>query len=259
MDLTLLRSELVKEDLLKKIIYFDELESTNEYAKKNENGDDVLVITPTQTKGTGRFGKTWQSTPHKDLTFSLVKKIKMGIDDLHTVNFYSSYILCYSLKKIYNECAVNFSLKWPNDILANKKKAAGFLLDVKDLKKDEKKFIIGVGININETEFCGDLSGKATSLRLETGSEMRIEEILIAYIKNFYINIFLINTKAELMKKWKSNTDIIGKKISYRQRNDEIEKTAKIIDIDLDGGLRIKTNSDKTLKFYSGEINILYE
>lgn len=259
MNIELLNSELVKINYLNEIIYFEELDSTNGYAKKNNLSSDTLLITSNQTSGIGRFNRQWKTTPSKDLTFSLIKTIDIRIDEVHLVNFYSSYILLISLKEYLSAYNIqDISLKWPNDLIFNGRKIAGILLDVKDLKNDLKKFIIGIGINVNSIEFSEDLKIKATSIINEIKSELSIEMILILFIKNFFEKIFLIQSKEELMKNWLMNTQIIGKKINFRKIEDDKEQPATVLDIDLDGGLKVKFDDDRVKKFYSGEISLLY-
>ncbi|MDQ3021913.1 MAG: biotin--[acetyl-CoA-carboxylase] ligase [Bacteroidota bacterium] len=259
MDLNLLNKELLKENLLSKIIYFDKLESTNKYAKENNLDDNTLVITSHQTGGIGRFGRPWESLPGKNLTFSIVKRFDIGIDEIHLVNFYSSYILYETIKCfIPDNQRKSVTLKWPNDILFNEKKLAGFLLDVKDLKKDFKKFIIGTGLNINQKIFTPELNLKATSLLLEIKSEIRPEEFLIAFINFFFEKLSLIKNKEDLMRKWNSNSKIEGKKIIFKMLQDSHEQSATVLGIDNDGGLKLMFNDGIKSKFYSGEISLIY-
>ncbi len=260
MNLNLLNEELVRENMLSEIIYFDETDSTNNYSKKSNLGNNTLVLTSSQPGGTGRFGRPWYSSPGKNLTFSLIKFFNLQIDEIHLVNFYSSYILCMTLKEFIKknkDCEV--TLKWPNDILLNRKKLAGFLLDVKDLKNDSKKFIIGAGININQENFPDDIKSKATSLLLEIKTEIRKEELLIAFIKNFYGKLYLIENKNELMRQWNNNSKIEGKKINFKKSDDDKERAATVIGIDNDGGLNVKFDDGKKSRFYSGEISIVYD
>ncbi|MBK8550295.1 MAG: biotin--[acetyl-CoA-carboxylase] ligase [Ignavibacteria bacterium] len=259
MNIALLNTELVKDKYLNEIIYFEELDSTNSYAKKNNLGSDTLLITSNQLRGTGRFNRQWKTTPSKDLTFSLIKNIDIRIDEVHLVNFYSSYILLISLKEYLSSFNIqDISLKWPNDIIFNGRKIAGILLDVKDLKNDLKKFIIGIGLNVNSKEFPEDLKPKATSIINEIKSELNIEMILIIFIKNFFEKLYLIKSKDELMKNWLMHTKIVGKKINFRKIEDDKEQPATVINIDPDGGLKVKFEDDRIKKYYSGEISLLY-
>ena len=131
MNLDLLNEKLINPELLEKIIYFKEIDSTNLYAKNNQKTatDNSLILTSFQTKGIGRFGKNWESLDESNLTFSIVKHRKIRIDEIHFMNFYSSYILFQTVKSFISEFQNNkLYLKWPNDIILNGKKTAGMLL-----------------------------------------------------------------------------------------------------------------------------------
>jgi len=261
MNLDLLNEKLINPELLEKIIYFKEIDSTNLYAKNNQKTatDNSLILTSFQTKGIGRFGKNWESLDESNLTFSIVKHRKIRIDEIHFMNFYSSYILFQTVKSFISEFQNNkLYLKWPNDIILNGKKTAGMLLDVMNLNSENKRFIIGTGLNINQTEFSADIKHKATSLKIEFKENFIPEEILIKYISLFYENIYLINEYEVLMKKWNDNSNLNGKKISFKQIDDGKEISAEVINIENDGGLLVNIESGKKAKFFSGEISIIY-
>ena len=259
MNTEFIRSELLNGEILKDIIYFEEIDSTNEYAKKNNTESDTIIITTHQTKGKGRFNRQWKTSYSKDLTFSIVKSFKIRIDEIHLVNFYSSYNLLTTLKNYFSKTTgLEFSLKWPNDVLLNRKKIAGLLLDVKDLNSEIKKFIIGIGINCNGYFIPDELKIKATSLLKETNIEVIREDLLVLFVRSFYENLFLLNNKNELMQRWKENSGTMKSKVSFRKLEDDKEQAVTVIDIDPDGGLIVKTDDGKISKYYSGEISLSY-
>jgi len=259
MNLKLLNNLLVSEKLLRELIYFEEIDSTNSYSKKKNQEDNTLVITSHQTAGTGRFGRSWYSSKNKNLTFTLIKCFKIGVDEIHLVNFYSSYILFLTLKIFLEEFKVlDIILKWPNDILINRKKVAGILLEVKDLNYELKKFIIGFGLNVNQEKFSEDISDKATSLINETKTEINREKLLTLFVNLFYDNLNLLSEKSDLINLWIESSKIKGKVIEFKQFEDDKEKKATIINIDSDGGLRVKFQDGQIVKFFSGEIRMLY-
>ncbi|MEZ4821327.1 MAG: hypothetical protein R2942_02535 [Ignavibacteria bacterium] len=53
----------------------------------------LFFITDRQTRGSGRFSRSFGTYPGKYLTFTLVKKFRIGIDDIYLINFYTSYII----------------------------------------------------------------------------------------------------------------------------------------------------------------------
>lgn len=235
------------------------MDSTNKYAKENNLPADGIVITSNQKDGKGRFGRKWIAAGNEDLTFSLVKKFKISVDNIHLVNFYTSYILAETLKSLLAEHKdVRINLKWPNDVLLNKKKICGILLDVSGLNSEDKNFIIGIGLNVNKSEIPEDISHKATSLANETKISHSIEEILVSFVRNFYTHLHLIELRSELMSLWKENSQLVGKRVKFLIVADSKEEEAVISDIGEDGALHAVLSNGEKKNFYSGEITFVY-
>jgi BirA family transcriptional regulator, biotin operon repressor / biotin---[acetyl-CoA-carboxylase] ligase len=258
---------LIKESLLnlglKDVSYFTQLHSTNKYAKDNGVESDSLIITSNQYEGRGRFDRIWESLEHNNLTFTLVKSFKLNIRDVYVMNFYTSYIVLKAIKDIFPEYLQNnFSLKWPNDLLLKNKKFGGILSELLNINDEEKKFIIGVGINVNQKEFSSSIINKATSLRIETGIIFELEDLLLRIIKEFYENILLLNKPNELIEIWKKNSSLINREVKFRKTGDNTEITGRIVDVMNDGGIKIEITDEFNTKnitvYYTGEISFIY-
>ncbi len=257
MNIDFIKRRLIGNKILEDIIYLEELESTNTYAKVKNTPGDVLVLTSNQISGRGRFERKWGSEKDKDITISIVKSFDIDVQNLHLVNFYTSYSVLQTLLKHCGESGNKFSLKWPNDVLLNGKKICGILNDVSDISSKYKKFITGIGININRVVFDVEIRGKATSLFLEFGKKFVIEEIICELIEYFYENINLIYNKEKLIQLWKNYTQIIGKKALIKVFENSSEKMIKILDIDFDGGIKVEIENDEIFKYFSGDISVI--
>ncbi|MBX7041905.1 MAG: biotin--[acetyl-CoA-carboxylase] ligase [Ignavibacteria bacterium] len=257
MDTGILQYKLVRPGLLKEVIWLDEVNSTNEYAAARNLGSDSLVITDNQTGGKGRFGRVWHSTPGKNIAMSLVKSFRIGVDEVHNAGFYTSLKLLESLLKTHVHLNDKLALKWPNDLMINGRKTAGLLMDCRDLKNPVKKIILGIGLNVNESEFHAEIRHKATSLFAETGSESDLEGQIVSFINEFYSETDLINDTKELMGRWKSHCCHIGMPVRFRLLTDGEEKNGIVKDIGDDGSLKLETEDGKLLSYYSGEISLL--
>lgn len=261
MDIVKLNT-LKRKNLLNEIIYFRELSSTNKYAKDYNPENDTLIITSNQLKGRGRFERVWETESGENITITLVKSFKLQTQDVHLINFYTSLIICDVFKNILSDRQRFFiSLKWPNDILLNGKKISGILTELIEVNSNPKKFIIGIGVNINQEKFSDELYEKATSLKISTGVNFNIEEIIIQIIEEFYDNLDLIRDKDKLINLWKANTDVIDRDIKFIQNDTNKYLIGKIIDIQNDGGIKIEvlneSNTKKIAVYYSGEINFI--
>jgi BirA family transcriptional regulator, biotin operon repressor / biotin---[acetyl-CoA-carboxylase] ligase len=262
-----MKIHLIKESLLKlglkDVIYFSQLHSTNKYAKENDIESDNLIITSFQYEGRGRFDRIWESLEDNNLTFSLVKCFTLPAKSVFIMNFYTSYIVLKAIKDIFPEyLQKNFSLKWPNDLLLKNKKFGGILSELVNINEDDKKFIIGVGINVNQREFSSSIVNKATSLRLETGIIFELDDLLFRIIQEFYKNIYLLNDPEKLIKIWKEDSYLINKEVKFKKTCDNSEIKGKITDIMNDGGIKIETTDEFNTKnytvYYTGEISFIY-
>ena len=143
-------------NLISSFYYFEELDSTNEFAKRL-NDDKSLIITDHQFSGRGRQGRKWESEKDMNLTFSL--RLRLDIDklDLQSVNYFFTYYTLIAIQEfILEQSTASFqdsSIKWPNDIFINHKKISGILIE-NTLNK--MVFIIGIGINVNQQSFQND-------------------------------------------------------------------------------------------------------
>jgi len=263
MNIKYLKESLLESTGLKSVIYFSQLHSTNKYAKENSIESDSLIVTSYQYEGRGRFDRIWETIENNNLTFTLVKEIPLENKNLFAVNFYISYITLKAIKEIFPEYIHNkFSLKWPNDLLLNGKKFSGILSEVLNINEKIKKFIIGVGINVNQKEFSNTIVNKATSLRSETGIIFELEDLLVRVVKEFYKNLSLLDNPLELLELWKKNFLFMNREVKFRKTGNSEEITGRISDITNDGGIKIETveefNTKKITVYYTGEISFIY-
>jgi BirA family biotin operon repressor/biotin-[acetyl-CoA-carboxylase] ligase len=249
---------------VKKVMYFDSIPSTNLFAKTCINEDDLLIIAGHQSEGRGRLNRTWESERNKNITLSLIKSF--DIQYPHLINFYTSYIVQRVLKEYIMKQAGSdadvLSLKWPNDIMLKDKKAGGILSELIDINESPKKFIIGIGINVNQESFPAELTNKAISLKNYYSNNFSVEDIIYSLISQFYYNLALLDKKDILMELWRLNCSMIGKNVRFRHTDVVEEIEGNVIDICNDGGIKIKTsencNSKNIYTYYTGEISFIY-
>jgi len=118
-----------------------------------------------QTEGRGQRGATWQSLSGKNLTASfLYSPTQLKLNAQFALTIISSLSLYDITKQFVKE---KVSIKWPNDIYVNDKKIAGILIENKISSSYVKHAIIGIGLNVFQTEFSTEIKHKTTSLSLE--------------------------------------------------------------------------------------------
>ncbi|RLJ62548.1 BirA family biotin operon repressor/biotin-[acetyl-CoA-carboxylase] ligase [Lacinutrix venerupis] len=168
-----------------RIIKLDAIDSTNTFLKEISSADTLedytIVVAKQQNRGRGQMGKVWASNAGENLTFSVFKRISnLQFSNQFYLSIVTSLAL-YKTLKYYN--VPNLFVKWPNDILSANKKIAGILIE-NIVKKSKLEYsIIGIGLNVNQTEFNDLVS--ATSLKNSCGKTFDLDEVMHKFIVEF--------------------------------------------------------------------------
>lgn len=164
----------------RKIINIECTDSTNNYVAnllvggKIENG--TVILADDQTNGKGQRGAQWLSKPAENMIFSIyLTPANLSVKQQFVLTQFVSLSVVNTLKKLGLEAVI----KWPNDVLINHKKIAGILIENQLMGSSVSGSIIGIGLNINQTDF-GTLA--ATSLKLETGQHFSIQEFVFSLL-----------------------------------------------------------------------------
>lgn len=234
-------------------LYFDTIDSTNDYLKNNYNdlNDLTFVSCRTQTSGKGRSNRKWYSDGN-NLLFSLLIKNKELISKYKDI----SIITAYSIIEVLKEYKLNnLYLKWPNDIYVGNKKICGILLEAIS-KVEIECLIVGVGLNINQKIFNEDYINEPTSISLELNKDLDIEILKDKVYKQIELNLKRIENDYDFYSKIKE-LDYLKNKEVYAFINNQKQKV-KVIGIDLDYSLKVILDGN-TINLNSGEISFHLE
>ncbi len=131
---------------------FHSLPSTNSYLLNTvnaglllrENGFNICLA-EMQTSGRGSRGRSWVSPYGHNIYISLLKEFPAGARSVGGLSLAISLALLRALRQF--EIAA-LGLKWPNDLLINRKKAAGILIEIKGEALEACHVVIGIGVNL---------------------------------------------------------------------------------------------------------------
>ena len=157
---------------------FDSLPSTNKTAAELFNLSKVqhgsVIVAREQTSGRGQHDRTWLSSAGLDLTFSVVLEPKgMRAED----QFVLAKMAALAVVDVVHPLLSNaLRIKWPNDILVDREKLAGILIQNELVGGSVACSIVGIGINVNSSGLPAELV--ATSLLQETGTVHDLSELL---------------------------------------------------------------------------------
>jgi|SRR5690554_848482 len=165
-----------------RIIKLSAIDSTNSYLKQlsaNESLEDAtVVVTDYQTNGRGQMGTVWASEASKNLMFSVLKDVSwLDIDRSFYISMATSLAIVRTLDRFL---IPKLRIKWPNDILSEDMKICGVLIENVIKQNQLVETIIGIGLNVNQTNFVG--LPKASSLHLISGTLFNLDEVLRAIV-----------------------------------------------------------------------------
>jgi BirA family biotin operon repressor/biotin-[acetyl-CoA-carboxylase] ligase len=238
-------------DFGKRLIYFDEIDSTNRLGSDLARvgaTEGTVILADAQTQGRGRNTHTWYSPGGVNLYFTLV--LFPPAERLH----YLPYVAGLSIAQAIDHLGIDCDLKWPNDILINGKKTGGVLIQT-SIEENRLQFaLVGIGINVNTGTFPEELQSIAISLAQAVGREIDRERFFAQVLFEFEQLYGRIASMS-----WEELTDLFGRRSSMLlgcpvqiEQQGEI-KSGVTAGLDSMGGLILQTPAGKEV-FYAGEI-----
>ena len=239
------------------VYYFTETDSTNIQAKRM--GDQgaphgTLAAAGQQTAGKGRRGRTWESPADQNIYMSLLLRPEIAPVKAPMLTLVMAYPAAMALR----ECTgLDVQIKWPNDLVLNKKKICGILTEMGTEFMEIKYVVIGTGINVNQEEFPEELRKTATSLYLETGKKYhrsRIIERILEALEEYYGIFVKTEDMSALLEEYNEKLVNQGQEVcvldpkgEYRGLCQGITKT---------GGLLVELSDGTVTEVISGEVSV---
>ena len=241
------------------IIKLDAIDSTNTYLRQlsaiEPLQDGTVVVAKHQLKGRGQMGSLWNSQEAKNLTFSVFKDVSFITFEQHfCINLAVSLAVFKALQSFYVK---GLMVKWPNDILAENKKIAGILIENVIKQNQINETIIGIGLNVNQTEFQ-DLPN-ASSLRLISGRTFDVDEVLQAILKELELQFELLKKGEfqQLKTSYEQQLFRKNKPSTFKNVEGALFPGYIVVISDL-GHLLVKVEDDHVKSFDLKEITLMY-
>jgi len=225
-----------------RLVSLETVDSTNEEAKRlaRQGAEDgTLVWAREQTRGKGRSGRSWVS-PKGNLYLSLVLRPDCPPAAASQLGFVAALGAGGGLAEVMPPL-IDLRYKWPNDILLNRRKVAGILLETESAAADRLEWLV-LGLGINVAARPPETAFPATSLREEGDLETTVEGVLEAFARHFlsWVNRWLDDGFRPVREAWRKSAIGIGEAVRVRLPNVELEGVFD--DIDQDGALLLRQN-----------------
>jgi BirA family transcriptional regulator, biotin operon repressor / biotin---[acetyl-CoA-carboxylase] ligase len=241
------------------IIKLDAIDSTNDFLKelaRNQSLENfTAVVALAQHRGRGQMGTQWVSEPDKNLIMSvLLKDIPLKIDDVFVLNALVSVAVIEAIRSLE---IPNLSVKWPNDIMSESKKIGGILVE-NSLKTDTTiTSIIGLGLNVNQLEF--HQLPNASSLRIQSGKEFEIDDVMLRVLDQIKI-LYPLIVEGKYDDLWERyHNHLFRKDIPTVFEDVSKKRFMGIIEcVNPQGKLEVRLENDAIASYFLKEIQMIY-
>jgi len=140
-----------------------------------------VFLAEEQTAGRGRGSNKWHSERGSGIYCSVILRPQITPSDTLWLSLIAAVAVQDAVREVTGYAT---DIRWPNDLLIKDKKFCGILTELSTEASRVRHAIVGLGINVNQSDFPGELQGLATSLRIETGREWSRVELTAALLKS---------------------------------------------------------------------------
>lgn len=285
----LVLEESEAENGIKKVVFYDEVDSTNNVAKQAaEDGEEsgTLFVTEHQTAGRGRRGKTWISPAGSEIFMTLLLRPKINPAAAPMLTIITAMAVAHALNDIVKDISSNTAsdmpdnvvgdisnliaedtlnnvvpkqcfIKWPNDIVIGNHKICGILTEMSAEPDWTNYVVIGIGINVNTKQFDDEVNNIATSIYLQTGKKVKRSKIIVHFINHFsqmYTKFIKTCDLRAFIDDYNTLLINCGKQVQINEN--DCSYTALAQGIDTFGRLIVVKEDGQKVKIMAGEVSV---
>ena len=240
----------------KKIVYYEEINSTNIEAKKlaaEGAPEGTVVVSEAQNTGRGRMERGFFSPKGKGIWFSVILRPDFLPQEAPKCTLLAAVSVARAMKKF----GLKAGIKWPNDILYEGKKLVGILTEMNAEMDRINYIVIGTGINVNimPEDFPEDIRKAATSLAIMKGDTLPRVQFFREVLQAMEDLYELVRTEgfAPVMEEWKQYTITLGQEVNVIGIRETFSGVAA--DIDAEGALLVDTPEGRR-RVLAGDVSI---
>ncbi len=183
-DLAELETALAGTVFAGKLHFFPVTDSTNTDAVAAARGaapHGSVYFADEQRAGRGRDDHAWHSAAGDGLYVSVILRPQFPAARLPLLPL---AVGLAAAEAIHDVAGVAIDLRWPNDLLIGPRKAGGILVEAKNSGGLVDFAVVGIGINVHQSNFDSELDTLATSLDMEAGRRVSRQELLVSLLKS---------------------------------------------------------------------------
>ncbi len=235
-----------------KLLRFKRIASTNTKAyqlAQQDAAEWTVVVSEVQTEGRGRAGKTWES-PRGGLWFSVILRPAIKASKAGLLQILAAVA---TRDAIEEETGQKVRVKWPNDLVLDEEKLGGILVEAKMVKDAISFAIVGIGVNVNQTE--RSLPQGAASVYTVTGRRTRVGTLLKRIVETLESRYSDLENPSRLLSEWWGNCIHEEKRVQVEGPQGVLIGLSK--GIDEYGQLVVETSPGNMMKITQGTLRVL--
>jgi BirA family biotin operon repressor/biotin-[acetyl-CoA-carboxylase] ligase len=250
----------MSQHLIPTILRFDSLPSTNtEAARQAALGasEGLCIVAREQTAGRGRQKRVWSSPKDAGLYFSVVLRPRF---DAHLWPLITLAAALAASDALLEACAVETDIKWPNDLLAGRRKLCGILAETCDTTAG-RAVVLGIGINLSNRAFPHEILDTATSVAEQTTLAPDAEQLLSALTRSLarrYETLDAADGPSRIVAEWESRSSFAReRRVRVTLEGETFEGVTR--GLEPDGALRVETDAHEIRIVRAGDVTALRE
>jgi len=185
---------------LGRVTVFRATDSTQDAARRMKAQPGEVIIAARQTAGRGRMGRRWADTEDHGIAVTFV----LPREDGGRLAIAGAVAAAQAAEVLLGRAV---GIKWPNDVLADGRKLAGVLVEQVD-----EIALIGIGMNVTQTQWPADIAERAVSLR-QLGADCTRLDALRALLEAA-VAAFALNER-QLTEEFTARDVLVGENATF--------------------------------------------
>ena len=239
----------------KRVYHFFKTDSTNRVAFELGHAGEpegAVVLAEEQTAGRGRAGHAWHSERAAGIYVTLLLRPKLAPVQAPLLTMMAGLSVHAAVEAV---TGLAVDLKWPNDLMIRGKKAGGILTEMHADPEAIRFVVVGIGLNVNQERFPGELTNIATSLRQETGKPQSRMELLVRLLREFETdyNRFVREGVASVVKRFEVLSSYAhGKRVRVTNGTESFLGTT--VGLGPEGLLQVERDDGRVVTVIAGDV-----
>ena len=236
---------------------FEIIGSTNDEALAwAESGapDFSLVIADKQSGGRGRFDRVWTTEPGSSLAFSLI--LRLSETERAHIPQYAPLCGIAVHSAVEQLLGISAEIKWPNDVLINRKKFCGILVEAAWRDGALLGVVLGIGLNVNTGSVPSSTAQGFPATCLQQAAGRPVERF--ALLRDTLLALAQWRSRLgtpEFIQCWQNNLAFRGEWVRI-EHGEKPATIGKIIGIDDSGQLLLSDEQGAMISVLTGDVRL---